>query len=195
MSADNGIYILKTASENPDPAKPEHGLFEYRVAHAMAIDNLYYDIVSGEDQKDFIPEMAFMYFGDCEVFTEMSEAMAKASELAENYSILEYGISVLDHSNQVFEKFTEEQLKAYNEETDMLIRAHQAERKARLDAKREAATLHLPAGTKVRPGTCNGVVFVTADGKELRGSLELPEVILTEDMDFLPHNWNEDKDF
>ena len=59
MSADNGIYILKTRAFSPDPAHD----FEYRVAHATCIENLYYDVDTGGHRDQFIPEEAFAYFG------------------------------------------------------------------------------------------------------------------------------------
>ena len=87
MSADNGIYILKTPK---DGAEEE---FEYRVIHAQGIDNI-------EDED---PAMVISYFGKCEALTK-EEAQNKAFEMEEDCYILEYGISsiVLSHSFQWF---------------------------------------------------------------------------------------------
>jgi hypothetical protein len=88
MSADNGIYVLKTPN-----FKTGHS--EFRVAHRQAIENIHYP---GEQIK-----YLKMYFGDCEVFTSEAQAMLEASKLYDeimesDFPIIEYGISkiVLD---------------------------------------------------------------------------------------------------
>jgi hypothetical protein len=182
MSADNGIYILETQI-------PETDLREYRVAHAQAIDNLYYDVETGEHRHNFIPQVAFQYFGKCEVFFDPEEALTYANGLAEEYPILEYGVSYLFHPTQVFEYFTEEELETYEAEVEAIIERLREERDRELKAKREAAAIRLPAGTKVCPGLCHGVLFVTPEGKEIRGTVQLPEITLSEDTDFLPNDW------
>lgn len=84
MSADNGIYILKT------PARPikeagsyinQHGKFEYRVAHCLAIENIDYSDL-------YVP----LLFGDSPVFDNEEKAMELAIKLANDCPILEYGI-------------------------------------------------------------------------------------------------------
>ena len=94
MSADNGIYILKT------PADDGEG-FEYRVRHAQAIDNIYWDDTApGHNNPDGVPEIVVEYFGKCDVLTE-EEAHKKAFELEEevlndDFGILEYGVSTIE---------------------------------------------------------------------------------------------------
>ena len=85
MSADNGVYILKT----PDG---KNG-FEYRVVHAQAIDNIYWEHPDGN------PEQVVNYFGKCQVFKNGSDAFNKANDLVKEIisdefcPILEYGVS------------------------------------------------------------------------------------------------------
>ncbi len=87
MSADNGIYILRT--KRPPIKKGncytnQHGLYEYRVAHCSAIDNLAYSDL-------YMP----YYFGTSPVYTEESPAMDLAVEIEENVGYTEYGISLV----------------------------------------------------------------------------------------------------
>jgi len=87
MSADNTIAILKTPRKD--------GGFEYRVAHAQAIDNLWYAPVEWEDQnycKDGNPKEIVRYFGDCEVFLDAKAASEKAKQLYDDCMYVEYGI-------------------------------------------------------------------------------------------------------
>lgn len=92
MSADNGVYILKTPRPMVQTQKgwfsPQHG-FEYRVAHCMAIDNIDYSDL-------YLP----VYFGDSEVFLDKDEAFLFASNLAQeimnNGCPLEYGVSFIE---------------------------------------------------------------------------------------------------
>lgn len=118
MSADNGIYILKTKDG-------------YRVAHRQAIDNLYYHpqkccnkqiIIEDKNtsleickncnkkidwiKKDKInSQMLRDYFGDCKVFKTKKEALGEAIRLYNeiinsDYPILEYGIQIINYDEQ-----------------------------------------------------------------------------------------------
>ncbi len=83
MSADNGIYILKT------PAPPvkngnyytNQGKKEYRVAHCQAIDNIEYSDL-------YLP----CYFGDSPVFDNYEDALELAVQIEKDLEICEYGI-------------------------------------------------------------------------------------------------------
>lgn len=89
MSADNGVYILKT------PARPikksdgwyinQHGKFEFRVAHCQAIDNVYYSDL-------YIP----LLFADSKVYSSKEEALAQAIKIHDSLVICEYGISTIE---------------------------------------------------------------------------------------------------
>lgn len=84
MSADNGIYILKTSEG------------EHRVIHAMAIDNINYDCPEGFELE---PIETLRYFGSAKVHTTFGEAMLYATGLEqamhEDNHPLEYGIKVI----------------------------------------------------------------------------------------------------
>ena len=183
MSADNGIYILKTKASKGKG-------HEYRVSHAQAIENVYYDVSSGEQWENFIPERAFQYFSEAKVLTDSKTALWTAHTLAETYSVLEYGVSILDHSDQVFQTFTEEQMEFYEAEAEDAMGRSRDQRRLERQKRQEAATIRLPAGTKIQPGYCHGVLFVTPEGEEVRGTLTLLDLVLSEDTDFLPNDWN-----
>jgi hypothetical protein len=91
MSADNTIVILKTPS--PDG-------FEFRVTHAQAIDNIYWDETAPDNYNpNGNPKEVVNYFGKCNVFTNSIDALKFAQEKADKIlsddfcPILEYGIS------------------------------------------------------------------------------------------------------
>lgn len=184
MSADNGIYILETQV-------PEGEGREYRVAHAGAIENICYDVETWKHKQGFVPQVAFQYFGACQVFSAHEEALAYAEEMEKEYPILEYGVSFLSHPAQIFQTFTDEEMASYEAEVEARIKHWREKRDREMKAKREAATVRLPAGTKVQPGQCHGVLFVTPEGEEIRGTLHLPELTLREDAEFLPNGWDE----
>ncbi len=208
MSADNGIYILKTAAAKPVIDSD----FEYRVVAACAIDNIYYDVVSGYDREDFIPEEAFTYFRRSEVFIRYADAVKEAEKLAKRQPILEYGIVNLEHPTQVFKTFTEEKLRAHNDETEMLIEAHRQERDAKNKAKREAATVGLGQGDKFEVVAVYGYFTDPRTGEKVHGQLRgVKDFTVTHDignedggfdhaflgdgvdLSFLPSNWNKDE--
>ncbi len=89
MSADNGIYILKTPRRD-DPTKSE-----YRVAHAQAIENV---TERNAFWVEVQPAYAVMVFGNSTVFDNKSDALVEAGSiedeiLADEFCpILEYGI-------------------------------------------------------------------------------------------------------
>lgn len=91
MSADNGIYILKTPSQDG---------FEFRVTHAQAIENIYWDKTAPDNyDPNGNPEEVINYFGKCKVFTNSIDALKFAQDKADKIlsddfcPILEYGIS------------------------------------------------------------------------------------------------------
>lgn len=89
MSADNGIYILKT--DGP----------EYRVAMLQAIESLYY-VVAGDvdgrarfsetDDPDLIIINARVMWRHAEVFKTHKEALKLAVEMMKDTWVCEYGI-------------------------------------------------------------------------------------------------------
>ena len=99
MSADNSIIILTTPDGN--------GQFQYRVLHCQAIENIYWDKNSpNNNNPDGNPKQVVAYFGKCDVFAQMDNALKLAQEmkkeiLADEFCpILEYGISFLELPHQ-----------------------------------------------------------------------------------------------
>ena len=83
MSSDNGIYILNLKDQS-------------RVIHAQAIDNLWWSFVTFDSNSDtFVPTRLVEYFGGATPRTK-SATKRKAFAMADDYPILEYGISVFD---------------------------------------------------------------------------------------------------
>ncbi len=186
MSADNGIYILKTAAQ-------EGGGYEYRVTHAQAIENIYYDVSSGEQWEHFIPEIAFQYFGECQVFTDDREALLYAHRQAEEYPVLEYGVCVLDHPEEVFQTFATEQLEFFEAEAEAVMERHRQERKAARDAKIAAAKFVIGGGETFIPTAIYG--YINLDGKQVFGALHGVEEVrinrIKVGAHFLPNDWSE----
>lgn len=181
MSADNGIYVL--ATKGP----------EYRVTHAQGIENIYYDVSSGEQWENFIPEMTFEYFGECEVFTTEDAALRYAHRLAQEETVLEYGVCSLSHPDQEFQTFTEEQIEFYEAEVDAIVQRQREEREAKMVADREAATVKLSLGDVVIPSSiyCE---YKDLRGNKVHGQLHgLMEIVIgPEGATFLPADWNKD---
>ena len=92
MSADNGIYILRT------PARPikSGNMYtnqkgdEYRVAESTD------SVIEGYEFSDLL---VASIFGDSEVFTVFSNAMEYARSLLEDLSICEYGIITISRNS------------------------------------------------------------------------------------------------
>src|SRR5882762_7171151 len=87
MSADNGVYILRT------PA-PDRDGFEFRVAHAQAIENAEWPVQAEAD------EYIVATFGDSWVFSRRGRAKAVAhlihDEIVASGWYTEYGVQVID---------------------------------------------------------------------------------------------------
>lgn len=83
MSADNGIYILKTTGP------------EYRVAHHQNIEEIYGNFSDESLQWQGDPVVMLQYFGNAPVFTEEKSALDYAAKLLYNYEYLEYGICMI----------------------------------------------------------------------------------------------------
>ena len=89
MSADNGIYVLRTPTDDG---------YEYRVQHLQAIDNLEWDRgdeAYSDDPAIWIENARAMWRG-CHAFTREGEALEYAAELLRQQPICEYGISFID---------------------------------------------------------------------------------------------------
>lgn len=88
MSADNGVYVLKSPSSLPN------GNDEYRVAHAQAIENL-----QTTDEK-FSRDWEHETFNPSPVYFNKDEAILAAHKIAETIEVLEYGVRIIhmDHA-------------------------------------------------------------------------------------------------
>lgn len=85
MSADNGIYILKTIGP------------EYRVRHLQAVDNICWDQNNKCESSDFdvmIVNAREMWYGS-EVFLDEDTAWKYARKLQKEVGYTEYGVSVI----------------------------------------------------------------------------------------------------
>lgn len=90
MSADNGIYILK--SEGP----------EFRVIEAQAIENINWNKQTKSccDPHYFNMKEVGRYFGKCKVFLSEAEADIESTKMVQEIAnsacpILEYGVSMI----------------------------------------------------------------------------------------------------
>jgi hypothetical protein len=83
MSADDGIYVLKT------PTKSEN--FEYRVAWAQAIENV--EIPPADQQQKYMK----MLFGKSEVYHDEDVALLTAAKMLKNCQYPpEYGMKIIE---------------------------------------------------------------------------------------------------
>lgn len=88
MSADNGIYILKTKDQ-------------YRVAHLQAIDNVSWSIIDGDWQNNdktrgmCVPTRVVEMWGDCKFTRDENKAFQIAHKWAGSLPICEYGVNVI----------------------------------------------------------------------------------------------------
>jgi hypothetical protein len=87
MSADNGVYVLKS----PTASNPKE--FEYRVAYAMAIDNIYFGNENTEEGRRENDESRLYLFGKSTVFLDPDKAFEEAERIHSQYEWTEYGIT------------------------------------------------------------------------------------------------------
>jgi hypothetical protein len=81
MSADNGIYILATKDQ-------------YRVIHAMAIDNLTFSFID-ENNRELLPTRLVEYFGKSKYTRDLSKARDIAFKMEKKQYICEYGVNTI----------------------------------------------------------------------------------------------------
>lgn len=107
MSADNGIYILKTTANHRRSnengcemwTKTDSPISVWRVAHVQGIDNL------GWYLENEIYNLGFYLhseFGDSPIFYSENEADSHADKLQADIGYTEYGIGHIDLSNYRF---------------------------------------------------------------------------------------------
>ena len=108
MSADNGIYVLKSRSKFKETSP---GFFErqddyidiWRVAHVQGIDNL--DWFKEHQPWNVGAYLYFVFEGQSKIYYSREEAWDKAISMAEACEILEYGICSLNLDKWNQEKF------------------------------------------------------------------------------------------
>lgn len=88
MSADNGIYILKTKDQ-------------YRVAHLRAIDYVTWSMIDGDWYKNeetrgkLVPTRVVEMWGNCKFTRDGGKALTLAHKWANSLPICEYGVKVI----------------------------------------------------------------------------------------------------
>ena len=80
MSADNGIYILKTKDG------------KHCVKEIQAVDNLFRDYLTMKSGSNFIPSRLLEYFGESKYTYDSELAMKIANSMHKKMYICEYGI-------------------------------------------------------------------------------------------------------
>lgn len=90
VSADNGVYILKT-NDN-----------QIRVAHSYAIDGLF------NDNGEYISKQIKMHFGDTPYTKNMGAANRIAKKIYRNLHVCEHGIQVLPYCSKTWKQIEEE---------------------------------------------------------------------------------------
>ena len=96
MSADNGVYILRTKDK------------QYRVASFQNPEEMHYDIVDSTYKKEYTSYGLFKKFGDLENFTTNPEkAISIATALEEELSVCEYGIQII-HVDKTWKQIEKE---------------------------------------------------------------------------------------
>ena len=79
MSADNGVYILKTKEG------------QYRVITAQAIDNLNWSFIHFREER-YVPTRIIEYFGNCRYTYSEATALKLAQNIYSHLPVCEYGI-------------------------------------------------------------------------------------------------------
>ena len=91
MSADNGIYVLKTKDQ-------------YRVANLCAIDNVTWSVIDGdwysneETRGKLVPTRVVEMWGNCKFTRDESKALSMAHKWASSLPICEYGVNVITYN-------------------------------------------------------------------------------------------------
>jgi hypothetical protein len=89
MSADNGVYILRTPTDDG---------YEYRVSELGAVENVYWDNERSNFSRseDVAITNARQMWKGCSPFTKEGEALEYAAEILRQLPICEYGISFVE---------------------------------------------------------------------------------------------------
>lgn len=112
MSADNGIYILKTKDQ-------------YRVAHLQSIDNVSWSIIDGnwqnkeETRGKCVPTRVIEMWGKCKYTRDENIAYRIAHKWASSLLICEYGVNVITY-NKIWKHIVEDAKEYAQKEIDFI---------------------------------------------------------------------------
>ena len=116
MSADNGIYVLKTKDQ-------------YRVIHAQGIEYIYGSIIKNRHSIDlrtkYNPVRVFEMWCDCKYTRNESLVLKIAHNWASRLSICEYGVNIV-HYNKTWKHILED-AKEYAKKEIEYIESHNLE--------------------------------------------------------------------
>ena len=110
MSADNGIYILKTRDQ-------------YRVAHLQAIENVYWSVIDGEWQGKCVPTRVVEMWGNCKFTRDANKALDIAYRWATKLPICEYGVKVITY-NKTWKRILEDAQEYAKQEISFIKNQH-----------------------------------------------------------------------
>lgn len=117
MSADNGIYILKTKDQ-------------YRVAHLQAIDNVSWSIIDGnwqnkkETRGKCVPTRVIEMWGKCKYTRDENVALKIAHRWASSIPICEYGVNIITY-NKTWKHIVEDAKEYAKKEIDHIKKTGQ----------------------------------------------------------------------
>lgn len=112
MSADNGIYVLKTRDQ-------------YRVAHLRAIDNVSWSVIDGdwynneETKGKCVPTRVVEMWGDCKFTRDEGKALSLAHRWASSLPICEYGVNIITY-NKTWKHILEDAQKYAKKEIEFI---------------------------------------------------------------------------
>lgn len=90
MSADNGVYILKTKDK------------QIRVAHTKAINGLF------DCNGEYISSQINRHFGNAKYTKNMDKAIRFAQRIQNKLPVCEYGVQILPYCDKTWEQIIEE---------------------------------------------------------------------------------------
>ena len=112
MSADNGIYILKTKDQ-------------YRVAHIQGIDNVSWSVIDGNWQNykskrgKCVPTRVVEMWGKCKYTKDVDTAMNIARQWSGKLLVCEYGINIIKY-NKTWKHIVEDAIQYAEKEIEYI---------------------------------------------------------------------------
>lgn len=109
MSADNGIYILKTKDQ-------------YRVAHFTNSENMYYSAITDTYDNEIVSSRVVELWGDSKFTRKESVALHLAHNWASKLQICEYGVNLIK-VNKTWKEITKDAKTYAKREIDIIKKA------------------------------------------------------------------------